>query len=69
MFPLVPLNLAFGAGPAIGGTAGGPVAWNQGAWTVNVAGSGPSAQVASGGLSLGVLLLAAGAAFFLLRRG
>jgi hypothetical protein len=63
--PLPPLN--FTGGAAWGGSAGAPSPWDQGGWTVNLAGSGVALQ--SGGLS--PLLIAAavvGVAWLVLRK-
>ncbi len=56
MGPLPFPSLGFSGGSAFGGTVGGGNGWNQGSWTVNLAGSGTALQ--SGGMS--PLLIAAG---------
>lgn len=68
-FPLPPLDLTGGA--AFGGAAGGPSPFNQGAWTVNLGGSGTALQAAGGGGGLSPLLMIAvivGAAWLLGRK-
>lgn len=69
MMPLPPISLS--AGPAIGGTAGGPSEMTSGSWTVNVGGSGLATQAASGGLSplmLGAIAIGIVGALWLLMR-
>lgn len=57
MGPLPPMS--FTGGSATGGTVRGDAAWNQGDWTINLAGSGPAMQSASPAGAL-LPLLAAG---------
>lgn len=67
MIPLPPLS--FSGGHASGGAAGGASPWNQGAFSVNVAGSGTALQSAGAGLSpLLMAALAVGAVWLLLRK-
>jgi hypothetical protein len=68
MLPIPPLT--FAGGSAGGGTVGGGNGWNQGTWTVNVAGSGTALQSASGGgLSpLAIAAAVAAVAYLVLRK-
>lgn len=69
MLPLPPLS--FTGGSAGGGSAGGgTLPWQQGDWTINVAGSGTAVQSASGGLNwtaIALTLAVVGVAWYLLQ--
>lgn len=59
--------MSFSGGGATGGTAsGGNSSWSQGDWSVNVGGSAPSMQIASGSPLL--LLVAAAVLYFVLKK-
>jgi hypothetical protein len=71
VIPLPPLNFSGGnasGGTAGGGTSGGGNAFGSGDWNINLSGSAPTLQAATGGLSPWLLLAGVGVLWFMFRK-